>query len=266
MKLNFNSWMQDADRCINSAIAECFNSGQIGGWQENHITTEILKGLVGIGVEFEWEQYAQRIKWEAYKLAGNLEHSNGDIGLLVNVRLSGETFVKGVAFYEAKKQYFDPAGKAIGFKSINVDQLSRIRDATHASSVLFYDVDISESRACATSVQAVFVHELAKGDLLKFSCRLVTHYGCFWVYSLGQNFRGFGLDHSEEAVKALEEYAASKYAPSVLLNVGVGMTSILEPVLDGFCASLDNYEQVLAKQTESPDPEEPGHLDDSYDR
>ena len=157
MKLDFNSWMQDADRCINSAIAECFNSRQIGGWQENYITTQILKGLVSIGVEFEWKQYGQRIKWEVYKLAGNLERSNGDIGLLVNVRLSGDNFVKGVAFYEAKKQYFDPEGKAIGLKSINVDQLSRVREATHASSVLFYDVDLSEGRACATSVPAVFV-------------------------------------------------------------------------------------------------------------
>ena len=111
------------------------------------------------------------------------------------------------------------------------------------------------------------VHELAKDDLLKSSCRVVTHYGCFWVYSLGQNFRGFGLDFREDAVKALEEYASSKYGPSILLNLGVGMTSFLEPILDGFCASLNGYERVLADHNESSDTKESGHIDDEpYDR
>lgn len=256
MKIDFNAWIQKANKSINHSIADCFNTAQRGGWQENHITTQILNSLMALGIELDWEQYAQRTKWEAYKLAGSMEYSNGDIGLIVNIKLSGDTFIKGVAFYEAKKQYFDEKGP-IGFKAIKSDQLDRIRLKTHASSVLFYDVEVDKQQACATSVPTVFVKELAKKGLLEHSCRVVLNYGNFWILSLGDNLRGFSLDYQEESVKALEDYVRTAYAPSVLLNVGVDMINILEPELDGYCSSLDNYERIATEYDESLDPSPP---------
>lgn len=260
--MKFHNWLHQCNEDINQAIAICFNNRHIGGWQENHITTQVLEAVEKIGKEFDWEEYPQRVRWEAYKLNGNLEHAFGDIALFARVWLSEDRFLDGVAFYEAKRQYYKETGEPAGFSSVKKEQLSRLSSSTHASQVLFYDADAEKSQVCVTSVPTVFVKELAEVDLVATSGRLIHRYGNSWIISLGNNFRGFGLDFRPESIAAVKSAAESHDAPSVILNIGVGMTHLIEPKLDTYCASLNQYEAWLVPNVEESPSQSPNSRSD----
>lgn len=240
--MKYQDWIARANVAINQAVATCFNNYRLGGWNENHITTEVLAAVERIGREIDWEDRPQKVKWEAHKLSGTKEYTFGDIAVLARVWLTGERYLDGVAFYEAKRQYFGKSGTATGFSSINLEQLSRIGAKTNSSHVVLYDADAEKNQVCVTAVPTAFVQELAAANLVPVTGRLIHRYGNIWVTSLGDNLRGFGLDFRREAVAAVKSAAASEDAPLVILSLGIAMNKMLEPVLDRYCTSLSHYE------------------------
>lgn len=178
--MNYQDWLQKANNQINNALATCFNNHHLGGWSENHITTQVMESIECLGLELDWADKPQKVRWEGFKLKSKSETSFGDIAVIVKVWITGDRYVEGVAFYEAKRQFFDDAWKAKGFSTIKQEQLCRISSITHASNVLLYDVDKEERRAYASSVPTVFVNELASAKLAASSgefCTTTVIYG-----------------------------------------------------------------------------------------
>lgn len=254
--MDHSTWLQKGNAAVNSAVADCFCNSDIGGWNENHITTQVLDALQKIGTELAWTDQAQNICWEGYKLTGVQETNFGDIALIVRVWLTSQEHIDGVAYYEAKRQYFNDKGAPVGFKSIDAAQLSRIGANTHASHLLLYDVDHPKNAVCISSVPTRFAEELAKGVLARASGRVLHRYGLHWIRTLGNNFRGFGLDFSPAAVNAVRSMAKSAHAPFALLNIATGMMNITEPQLDQYCESLGNYQRTWGATPSSPAEDE----------
>lgn len=263
--MDYPTWLQQANAAINSAVAECFLNEHIGGWNENHITTQVLHALENIGTELAWTDQAQNIRWEGYKLTGAQETNFGDIALMVRIWLTSNEFIDGVAYYEAKRQYFNDKGSPDGFKSIDAAQLSRIGANTHASHLLLYDVDQPKSQVCISAVPIRFAEILAKTILARASGRVLHRYGLQWVQTLGNNFRGFELDYSPSAVNAIRTLAKSENAPFALLNVATGMMSLREPKLDQYCEGLSNYQRTWGNNPSlAPTDKVDSHQDDSH--
>ncbi|MCX5545230.1 hypothetical protein M3A49_38295 [Paraburkholderia sp. CNPSo 3076] len=242
---------------MNMAVARSYNAMHIGGWSENFITTSVLESLDTRGEEIVWDDLQQRIVWEGYKLTGTAETEYGDIAVLVRVWLTSDVFVDGVAFYEAKRQYFNADGSIKGFLSVKSEQLARLREVTHASNVIFYDVDQGKSQVHIGCVPNIFVDELMRQKLVKEAGRIIHRYGKPFVYSLGENLRGFSVDFSQKVVEDVKGFANSTDAPLVIINAAVGKMN-LEPKLSEHCSLLKNYEKVWgASPAVAEDPAPP---------
>lgn len=241
--MNYNDWLKAADEAVGREIVDSYRAARHGGWSENYITTRILGAIEDIGTELRWENLKQQVVWEGHKLTGNNESTFGDIAVFVRVWLLSDRYIDGVAFYEAKRQYFDEKGKVEGFKSLKAEQLSRIAKATHASHVLFYDVDQDKQHAYAGSVPTAFMKELVDASYAAVGGRTVLRYGDPWLYFLGNNLKGFGLDFSESGVRTVKDLVASSGAALAIMNVSIGKMD-LEPKLDPFFSRLPNYEKA----------------------
>lgn len=239
--MKFNDWLQEAFEKTNEALINCFNNSSIDGWSENHITTQVLEALKNIGCEFDWDDKPQKIKWEGLKLKGKQESSFGDIAILVKVWLTSEISVEGVAFYEAKKQYFNAKGEFEGFKAIDKKQLLRISSKTTSCQVLLYDVEILKNQASLSCLPIVFVEKLKEEISSRYLGRIVTYYGKTWVVALGDNLLGMNLDFRPKAVDAIKNAVNSNQIPYVL-NASVAMLNVFEPKLSDSFSQLDSYE------------------------
>ena len=244
--MKYNDWLQKAFEKTNEALIKCFNNRSIDAWSENHITTQVLDSLKNIGCEFDWDDKPQKSKWEGLKLKGKLEKSFGDIAILVKVWLTSEISVEGVAFYEAKKQYFNSKGEPEGFKAIDQKQLSTICSQTSSSQILLYDVDTSEQQVRLTSLPCVFVEKL-KQKMCSSLEKTLAHYGQIWVTVLGQNLLGFNLDFRPQSVNLIKN-AIKTYEIPFVINASVAMSKNFEPELSNDFSQLDNYEIITTSQ------------------
>ncbi len=251
--MKFHDWLNQANQNINKTLINCINNSHIDAWSENYITTQVLESLGSLGLDINWEDKPQKVKWEGFKLKGAVETAFGDIALIVKVWITSDRYIEGVAFYEAKRQFFDEKLKAKGFTSIKQNQLSRINSNTYASNVLLYDVDIEKGIAQATSVPTAFVNELAKAKLASSSGRLLHQYGDLWVKVIGNNLLGMNLDFQKESVDKVRESMNTENRPSVILNAAVAMTNTLEPKLDDSFINKADYEKWI--KPDEPKPE-----------
>ncbi|EJN6960581.1 hypothetical protein ACPV30_04105 [Photobacterium damselae] len=247
-------WIREAYLNTSQALAECYNTSHIDGWNENYITTSLLKSLEKIGLEIDWTDKYQKVKWEGFKLRGNPEFEFGDIAVVVRIWVTSERYVDGIAFYEAKRQFFRDNNSPIGFSSLKIDQLSRIHEYTHASNVLLYDVDISEETALASSVAMPFVKELAEANLASSSGRILHHYGEPWVTSLANNLLGLHLDFREDVVESIKNSTDTYRKPKFILNASVALSKVLEPKLDNSFVNKNDYEHWIKKDEPKPKP------------
>lgn len=236
-----NNWKNETRSRLESAIMECFRKSDIGGWQENYITTEVINAISKGGTYLEWADCPQRTQWKAYKLNGRQEYNHGDIAVIVKIWLTSTSFVEGVAFYEAKKQYFKDQ-HPIGFRSLKTDQLLRISKTTPSSQVLLYDAD-DDQGARATAVPTSFAHSLADSGFEGISGRMLHHLGRSWVLALANNFRGFELDFSLEAVTDIKNLATENKLPFVL-NTQIAALPGTDLELDETPLYLSGYSQI----------------------
>lgn len=250
-------WIRDAFLATSEAIASCYNEHQIDGWSENIITNRVMGALKSLGLEINWTDKAQKVKWEGYKLRGKAESTFGDIALVVKIQLAHDAFIEGVAFYEAKRQFFQPDETPIGFTSIKLEQLSRIGKSTHAANILLYDVDRRERTTMASSVSTTFVESLLMQRASLPPGRILHHYGDFWVRSIANNFIGLNLDFSPAAVSSIKESVNSLNRPAFVLNASVAMTKLLDLELDNSFIKSADYEHWLKNESLQPNYDAP---------
>lgn len=252
LEINKNEWIRNAHESIVKELSDSFQKQQQDSWSENYITTRMLIALLSLGQDIKWTSMHQRIKWDSFKLKGAKETELGDIAFFMKIILTSELYLEGVVFYEAKRQYYDKKYYPLGFKSINLEQLSRIKEFTSASNILLYDVDIKKGSAGAFSIPTVFVEKLISKGPLAVQGRILTHYGNPWVKSLSDNLSGFGLDYSPDAVNKMKEIVNSSDQPLHVINASTNMLGIIEPELDSSFIPLDSYENLISPP--SPDP------------
>ncbi|MBX9756147.1 MAG: hypothetical protein K2X80_15430 [Pseudomonadaceae bacterium] len=242
-----NSWKNETNNRLESAIMECFQKSDIGGWQENHITTMVIDAISKGGTYLEWADCPQRAQWKAYKLNGKHEYNYGDIAVIVKIWLTSASFVEGIAFYEAKKQYFKDQNPT-GFRALKTDQLLRISRTTSSSQVLLYDADENQG-ARATALPTSFAHSLADSGFEESNGRVLHHFGRNWILVLANNFRGFELDFSFDAVTTIKNLATENRLPFVL-NTQIAALPGIDLELDEAPSYLSGYSQIAG--TKSP--------------
>lgn len=252
LEINKNEWMVSAHKAIVRELSDSFQNQQQDSWSENYITTRILIALLGFGQNIKWTSMSQTIKWNSFKLKGTKETELGDIAFFIKIMLTSEVFLEGVVFYEAKRQYFNEKYQPLGFKSIKLEQLSRIQKVTSASNILLYDVDITNESAGAFVLPTVLVEKIISEAPLAVPGRILTHYGNPWVKSLAENLSGFGLDYSPDAVSKMKEILISSEQPLHVINASTSMLGIIEPELDNSFIPLDSYENLILPP--APDP------------
>lgn len=245
--MEYADWVTRAGENVKNAVANCYSNMKIGGWKEDHITTQVLKGLLLIGTDIQWSDRTQRVKWEGYKLTGTPEREFGDIALLVRVYLQFDLCVDGVVYYEAKRQYFDDENCPVGFESIKAKQLNRIAKSTHASNLLLYDFDTKKQAVLVRSIPMKFAQMVAddsqgKSALASLPAGHLHTYGVPWINNIARNLCGFDLDFSAEGVSAIRSMLKSSDAPYAVINATVSMETGLEPMLDEYCGGLSNYQ------------------------
>lgn len=241
--MDLNSWISATHERIQLAIYESYLNGGLGGWQENTISTAVLKAIGGSGA-VSWSDCAQKVRWEAFKLNGVAETEFGDIALLVKVCLSPTDWVDGVAFYEAKRQYFNPAWKPLGFQSLDSHQLSRIGIATHAGHALLYDANPEQEIISATAVPNALARPLV--DIIgkgKAAGERLSKFGRPWAIVLANNLRGFELDFDPAVVSAMKQWMASNQPPAFIINAAVS-SAPLTLRLDSFPSKLRGFSRV----------------------
>lgn len=262
--MKHSEWIRSAYIKSCEAIAKCYNSSHIDGWSENHITTSVLESIESLGLELNWSDKPQKIKWEGFKLKGIPENKCGDIAVVVRVWVTSTRFVDGISFYEAKRQYYREDNKPIGFSSLKVEQLSRIHEHTYASSILLYDVDLEDEIALASSVSMPFVKELAEAKLADSSGRMLHHFGEPWVVSLANNLLGLHLDFRADVVKDIKASTTSYRKPTFIINASVALSHITNLTLDNSFIKKNEYEHLIKDNVSEPNIKK-NPREDNYD-
>lgn len=254
LEIDKKEWIINAHLAISEELLHCLNNYNQGSWSENYITTRMLMAITNMGNDIKWTSMSQRIRWDSFKLKGKRETELGDIAFFMKVMLTSEVYLEGVAFYEAKKQYYDEKWETEGFKSIKLNQLTRIQKFTSASNVLLYDVDIKSGKAHVSSLPTLFVEKLLKEAPAAVPYRALNKYGNAWVNLLAENLSGFGLDYSPDAVNKMRELVNTPSQPLLIINASVNMMGAFEPVLDNSFIPTDRYENLI---TTPPTPSTP---------
>lgn len=253
LKLTHKEWTEIAKVVTNDGLVKCMSNEEVGFWQENAITAELLYSLQKIGADITWSDKSLRTTWKALKLNVPAETNFGDIAVNVRIWVDKEKSIDGVAFYEAKRQHFEN-GIPVGFKSIKKGQLGNIAKNTGACNAVLYDYGVSaqKPRGIAASLPAPILELLADHAKKPSSSRDIYKRAQHWATSLSDNLIGRGLDFSESAVSAMAEIVASKTPPNFIVNVAVSFLDELAPQLDPDIES--KYRELTQKDISVPRP------------
>lgn len=171
----------------------------LGAWQENNISAALLKACEDVGTQIARTKESVS-HWRALKLSGQLEEKRGDIAIVVTIGLTNGPDITGVAYYEAKRQYFDPAsGDVEGFTQLDTEQLVRISSGTHAARVLFYDYVSHESISVASVLPIPIVLAYLNENppvITGTNARSCLGFRLSWHDQLSRNLLGYDLDFS----------------------------------------------------------------------
>lgn len=242
-KIIFETWVEEVNKKTSEELINCYNESGIGSWNENYITTRLLKSIQSIGLELDWEDKPQKVKWECFKLKSKAEEKFGDVALIVKIFITENHYIEGVAYYEAKRQFFHENMEPKGFISLDRDQLSRININTHASNVVLYDSN--KEIGIATAVLTVFVNELKIIKSILISGRKLHNYGDSWVRAIGENFLGKNLDFQKESVDELKELIGKENGPSAIINAAITLVNNFEPKLGDYLSNNNKYKRLI---------------------
>jgi hypothetical protein len=123
----------ELESLVNETVRSCDNLNE---WEEDHITLQIIRNLhkkVSHASQLVAE-HELKVEWSAYR---QKKKSWGDLGVLVNIRYSDGSELKGGAILEAKKR----ARSSIGFDAIKSIQLDSVETNARHAMLLLYDYD-----------------------------------------------------------------------------------------------------------------------------
>jgi hypothetical protein len=119
------------DQIIHREVAGCHPRY----WSEDHITYSWLKKLIS-----EWPRISlashptTSVRWDAYKMDGNLEQENGDVAFLIDINFVNGNKLLGVGFLEAKRIYDNG-----NFEALKWAQLRLLSSNSSSHQLLLYD-------------------------------------------------------------------------------------------------------------------------------
>ncbi|HBF49353.1 MAG TPA: hypothetical protein DDX04_02095 [Massilia sp.] len=148
--MEFADWYENMSPLISNGILKCDTGG---AWEENHISFALLDALEnGTGEISLNPDYTT--SYTIKKVSGDPEEKYGDIIVLVELEVNGNT-IEGVGHFEAKRSYKDSPR----FKMIDAKQLEIMLKSSPAHSVLLYDIggDNSNRYGVATAVNTPLV-------------------------------------------------------------------------------------------------------------
>lgn len=231
-EIEFSEWNNLAFEEIHNAVRHCKKTSEKGNWQENNITGKILENLPLYGQEVHWSDLNRITKWDAYKLNGKAETDNGDIAIFVTVHLNANESIEGAAYYEAKRQFHNDEGKAIGFKSLGSEQVIRIGNSTQCSNVLLYDIDHEDDYTWASVAPTAFYPPILKQKSgLSMDMRELHNLGRDLSTVLSYNLLGYELDFRPRLVTALKEWIEKHNIPGTVISASTSVRKDIAPLL-----------------------------------
>jgi len=257
--IRFSTWKQNAYDAASRVIVAQHQNAIAGGWREDMITFALLVQLESLGTSLIWPEYGQRVTWRGLKYVGGLEQRFGDIAVFVQLRLNEHVSVEGVAYYEAKKQYFTPEGERLGFRSLKLQQLTEIQENTHASHVLLYDIGRTQTgfqgaaQTLPTSLVVALMRDRTSGRKTRHIGNDLYSHCRTWIDALGNNLRGFELDFSPAGVQSVRENVLRHLAVTVI-EASVSRALELEPHPPK--AELPGYIPLKSEQSQAAGPQD----------
>jgi hypothetical protein len=252
--MHYGDWIDMAREEAGSVVSKCYSQRAQGGWDENVISHLLLSALLGIGTEIVWEEGEITTQWDALKLKGRLETRHGDIAIKVRQWLNEELYIDGVAFYEAKRQYFNNKGEPCGFRAIKKEQIKSITDHTFACNAVLYDIEaLAEEHYSLVDALPLHVLEAILSFPAAKRCpRDARRHAQDWTSVLLRNLRGWNLDFRKDAVDAINATLDSPMAPAFVVNAAVSAVPGLTPRLDR--RPLDRYEGLAGAKLSPKGP------------
>lgn len=134
----FAEWCRTIETTISSSIKECHPRE----WNEDHISYTWLKAMrkVERRISLRRPRATFSIAWDAYKVDGPVEESNGDIAFLIKQTFKNRTELTGVAFLEAKRMYENTNT----YEKISWSQLSKQNINSSSHQLLLYDYEVAD--------------------------------------------------------------------------------------------------------------------------
>jgi hypothetical protein len=244
LKIDTLTWFEIASKAIDDTIKHCYKTTLKGNWQENHITSRLLENLPHYDEPLHWTDINKFTHWDAYKLTSTAEQQNGDIAVIVRVWFSQTEYFDGVAFYEAKRQFFEQ-GQPDGFKSLDVSQLGRISTHTPASYVLLYDINTNTSNTWASAIPTPYFSAFHTKTITGHSGRTLHSHARNWAEPLLQNLIGFNLDPRSEKSEDIKKWVEKLGFPSFIISASVWTDPNMKP--EPPYNPGDGYSKILYK-------------------
>ena len=146
--------------------------------------------------------------------------------------MSAEESIEGVAYYEAKRQFHNDKGKAIGFKSLGSKQIILIANNTPCSNVLLYDIDHENNYTWASVAPAAFYPPILKQKpSLSIDMRELHNLGRDLSTVLSYNLLGYELDFNPRIVNALKNWIEKENIPSTIISASTSARKDIAPLL-----------------------------------
>ena len=205
---------------INNALNQHFKRYRQGGWEENHITTDICWNLSeDSGQVVNFGSQNAMVKWRAQRHSGQNERETGDIAIIIRYKYLDRKPVFAAAHLEAKRIYFNTRAKTSRpipgtgrFKSLDEKQIRTHLKNTNAHYVLLYDI-LEETLAKATNLVSRRFLTLDRNDghLHKFGESL----GDILAH---QFIKGYGLDYIKSGKDQIKKLVSQANVSFVLIG------------------------------------------------
>lgn len=125
-------FLDDLEVKLDEIINEKYDDSENGSWEENEITSSILKSIKNYFISNNY--FNKEIHWNVYKCRGELEKSYGDIAFIIRIYFSQDKYIEGTYFIEAKRFYYDKNR----YESIKLEQLKKLVSFSQSHHTILY--------------------------------------------------------------------------------------------------------------------------------
>jgi hypothetical protein len=209
-------------------------------WDENHISFQLMRKLRELFSNrlIRFQTWSKIVDWHSFKNRGKLEHSYGDIALLVHVQFSSGEMLKGVASLEAKRSFTSG-----NFESVDLSQLQRLLQNLPYSHLLLYHqtkqthhIKFPDEATWNTHFWVSPINtsiQLLSQVSVKYNWKLIRASFPFSMFLTSRIFWGLDLDFRDEVYNDLVHGINKTTNPSFLgvVNVYYDRQRLIRPTL-----------------------------------